>query len=300
MKNFIRRANSFLQYEGKEFIWSIQKKFRKTLIVKTNQGSYRIFTNDNAICRSLFVRKEYESELITKTISFLREINKVDLQGKGIMLDIGANNGITSITMLLRKYFSNSIAIEPEPNNFNILKENLKLNNLLDSVYCFQNAVSDSSKELNFELSNNNFGDHRIRNENQSFTSVENFAESKRKLTKVQALPLPEILKQLPEVITNKIEIVWIDIQGHEGFLFRGAKDWFINHDVPVVAEIWPYVILRSGMSIEEFDGIVKSIWNYYYVIRRGRFIRYPIQTFSCFLNELRINGSENIILMKD
>jgi FkbM family methyltransferase len=300
MKNFIRRANSFLQYEGKEFIWSIQKKFRKTLIVKTNQGFYRIFTNDNAICRSLFVRKEYESELMTKTISFLREINKVDLQGKGIMLDIGANNGITSITMLLRKYFSNSIAIEPEPNNFNILKENLKLNNLLDSVYCFQNAVSDSSKELNFELSNNNFGDHRIRNENESFSSVENFAESKRKLTKVQALPLPEILKQLPEVITNKIEIVWIDIQGHEGFLFKGAKSWFIETNIPVITEIWPYVILRSGMPIEEFDEIVKSIWNYYYVIRRGRFIRYPIQTFSCFLDELGINGSENIILMKD
>jgi FkbM family methyltransferase len=300
MKRFLKRTNIFLRYEVQEFYWSLQKKYRKSLIVNTKQGTFKITTNDNAISRSLFVRKEYESELINKTINFLVLKGKTDPNGKGNFLDIGGNNGITTVSMLNANYFEKSAIIEPEPSNFKLMHENFKLNNLSSRVFSYQYAVSDKTGTLIFELSPNNFGDHRVRNTDEKHQLNEDFQESQRKTICVEALPLTEIIKQLPTEFVNKIELVWVDIQGHEGFLFRGAKDWFANSKVPVAAEIWPYVIVRSGISLEEFYDIVRSIWNYYYVLRRGRFVRYPIQTFNCFLDELGINGSENVIFMNE
>lgn len=300
MKNFLKRANSFLIYEAKEFLWSTQRKFRKSMVIKTKQGVYKILTKDNAISRSLFVGKEFESDLISKSIHFLIEKGKVDPKGKGTLLDVGGNNGITTISMLVGNFFAHSAIIEPEPSNFKLMNENLKLNNLADKVVSFQYAVSDKSETLVFELSPDNLGDHRVRNSKDGRQTKESFSESRRETISVQSMPLPEVVSQVPPEIANKIELVWIDIQGHEGYLFRGAKEWFIKTKVPVMVEVWPYVIMRSGISAGEFFEIVSSIWNYYYILRRGRFVRYPIQTFDCFLDELGVDGSENIIFMHE
>jgi len=300
MRRFLKRANSFLNYEAKEFLWSLQRKYRKSLIVKTKQGTFKILTKDNAISRSLFVRKEYESELISKTISFLISKGKHNPNGRGNLMDIGGNNGITTISMLTANFFEKSAIIEPEPSNFELMCENLKLNNLTERVFSFQYAVSDKTGTLVFELSPDNMGDHRIRNNKNPEQIYENFKESQRKLINVPSLPLNEIIKQLPTEFVNGIELVWVDIQGYEGYLFRGAKKWFVESNVAVATEIWPYVIIRSGIVLEEFIEIVSGIWNSYYILRSGRFVRYPMHTFSCFLDELGINGSENIIFMNE
>ena len=96
--------------------------------------------------------------------------------------------------------------------------------------------------------------------------------------------------------ITRDIALIWVDVQGYEGYVFNGAKK-FLSKGIPVVSEIWPYGILRTGMSLEYFCEIIQSIWSYYWVIRRGKFIKYPTSIFYTLFDELGIGiDHENVI----
>ena len=64
--------------------------------------------------------------------------------------------------------------------------------------------------------------------------------------------------------------LIWIDVQGYEGFVYRGAGGTLAG-GLPTVSEVWPYGILRAGMTLEEFCNIVNGIWSDYWVYRRQR-----------------------------
>ena len=80
------------------------------------------------------------------------------------LYDIGANIGVTCIPAVNRGLVKRAIAVEPEPENFKLLKLNIILNNLEDKIETLNYALSsESDKFLNLEISNDNSGDHRIR-----------------------------------------------------------------------------------------------------------------------------------------
>ena len=79
------------------------------------------------------------------------------------MLDIGANIGLISTGLLLANAIEQAIAIEPEPENFRLLSQNVQQNDLAGRMCCLQMAVGDQPGSLTMEISPNNPGDHRIR-----------------------------------------------------------------------------------------------------------------------------------------
>ena len=95
--------------------------------------------------------------------------------------------------------------------------------------------------------------------------------------------------------------VMWIDIQGYEGYVFKGARE-FLATGIPVVSEIWPYAIARAEMTMEEFNELVTGLWTSFWVkshrkYSRAGFIRYPIVAFSSFLDELGPDGGyDNVI----
>lgn len=127
------------------------------------------------------------------------------------------------------------------------------------------------------------------------------FNERERPVTTVHGDTLDNLLAKIAESFTRDIAVVWIDVQGYEGYVFKGACE-LLSTGIPVVAEIWPYGIARTGMTIEEFNELVTGIWSSFWV-RRDRefgpkgFIRYPIVAFSSFLEELGPDGgADNVI----
>ena len=89
---------------------------------------------------------------------------------------------------------------------------------------------------------------------------------------------------------------MWIDVQGYEGYAFLGAKN-LLSKGIPVVSKIWPYGIARAGMTQEQFCKIAENFWMNYYVMRRGKFVRYPIHTLGILFEELGYDGGyDNII----
>jgi hypothetical protein len=161
-------------------------------------------------------------------------------------------------------------------------------------------AAGDKTSTLTMELSPNNRGDHRIR-EVPAPDASERFQEQARRVIQVKSLPLPQILAlpQVHEFGLSSPSFMWIDVQGYEGHVFQGAGS-LLERGLPTVSEIWPYGVLRAGMSLGDFAGTVAGVWTDYWIERRDRFIRYPVTVFDRYLEELGGDGHfENVIFTR-
>lgn len=268
----------------------------ETITIPTEQGRLTISTRDHGIAAQLFRTRQYEYHSSLRALRFLKAMGFVSGEN-ATMMDIGANIGIISIGLLLADEIHSAVAIEPEPANFDLLVKNVKQNGLSERVVCLQMAVGDTESTLTMELCPTNPGDHRIRL-TPTGDATERLNESSRRTIQVRSLLLKQVL-ELREVRDSAMAVpslVWIDVQGYEGYVFAGAQD-FLSSGIPTVSEIWPYGILRAGMSLEQFASIVTGIWSDYWIERRERFIRYPISVFGRYLEELGAEGYfENVI----
>jgi len=295
---FFAQTLKIINCELKILLWRIKRIFKETETVSTKQGVFTVsLKGDDPISRSLYLFREYELYLMTSAMTFLRGINKMSVKGQGTVIDIGANNGVISIGMLHNSEVEKAIAIEPEPRNFAMLQHNIKQNKMSDKIICIPCAASNSKGILNFELSSDNFGDHRVCPEINNIDLE--FKKTGCNIIKVKSDKVDNLIKKIPEQFKKDIALMWIDVQGHEGYVFQGARD-LLSGNIPVVSELWPYGIKRAGMSEDDYIDIVSSLWSCYWVMRRGKFIRYPIDTLNIFFEELGYDGYfENVIFTK-
>jgi FkbM family methyltransferase len=301
LKYYIPTAIRLLRLFFGVMYWNVLRKLLSNYVVKTRQGTFKILTSDYAIGRSLVVKGQFEYDFSKKVFEFLKE--KKFVKGDNVLLyDIGANIGIISVGLLRAKKVNYAIAIEPEPSNFKLLSENVKLNNLEESVLCLNYALGAQDGVLKMELSEDNPGDHRVKGANE-LVKDEIYGESKRRMVEVKAMQLDKLIKE--QVVANRAKqgreaLVWIDVQGYEGYVFQGART-LLSSGIPVVSEIWPYGILRAGMKLDEFTNIISSIWTDFWVLRGDRFIRYPVSVFDRYIDELGVGCDfGNVIFTKN
>jgi FkbM family methyltransferase len=277
------------------------RRFDNPAILTTRQGVFRVPIGvDDPISRELFLRGEFELDLITEAMELLRRLSGRP-KGKGTLIDIGANNGVISIGMLVTGQLDRAVAIEPEPTNFNRLQENVSLNRLDDAILLLHTAVSDRKSSLTLELSESNYGDHRVRTSAKpSGVARDIFNESSRSLTTVPADTLDTIIAGIPQRFTEDMAVIWLDVQGYEGYVFAGARQ-LLARGIPVVSEIWPYGIARAGMTPDAFYALVADIWPCFWMKRRGHFARYPIVAFRAFLDDVGLDGYyDNVIFTRE
>lgn len=178
--------------------------------------------------------------------------NRLFKEGKGTFVDIGANIGLTTIPIAKARKI-NCIAFEPEAGNFSLLMRNIALNNQESVVKAHNVALFSSDQELEFELSDDNMGDHRVRLAKDD-NANNLFGESSRKVTKVQARRLDGFIDagnlQSPIVVK-------LDVQGSEVKVLQGAQKFF-EHVSYFFVEYWPYGIQRMGDDPKEFLNIIK------------------------------------------
>lgn len=278
--------------------WAFLRATRETVTIRTQQGVLTVATQDDVIGRLLYSERQFQYDLTLRATSFLHERGLIPARGKGVVLDVGANNGVISIGLLVSGQCEAAIGIEPDPTNFALCKRNVVQNALVDRYTALQIAASDRGGELKFELSAENFGDHRVQSlaDGLASTPVAVGSGGRESIT-VEASPIDEILGRLPSKLTDAISLVWIDVQGHEGYVFAGGTRLF-SRRVPVVTEIWPFGINRSGMGIPKFCEIASGYWSHFWVWRRcGRYIQYPTSALIKFCEELGDSGEFDDII---
>lgn len=286
-----RRVIQRVLREYRKRLWLVYSFFRQTVTCTTRQGIFALSTGVNdPINRFLYVDREYERDLFVGAMDLIREVYEFP-RGRGAVLDIGANNGVIGIGMIVTGEVERAIAIEPEPRNFSFLERNVKLNHLEGVVTCMNLAVSDNPSSLHFELSETNSGDHRVRKPRLHRQPKELCNESERQVITVPADTVDNVLSRVDETLRRDISVAWVDVQGYEGFVFLGGKQFF-SSGIPAVAEIWPYGLQRVGMSSQYFCSIVGDIWTVYWVRRGTRFIRHPIDMLYTYFDELGYDGA--------
>ncbi|MEK6238728.1 MAG: FkbM family methyltransferase, partial [Planctomycetales bacterium] len=265
--------------------------------VSTRQGIFTLPINTpDVISNSLLNRGDFQLDLVKDAISFFRETNRLPARGQGTVVDIGANNGVISIGLLLDGEFDKAITVEPDPKNFAYLRRNIYNNQLQEKFFCFNQAASDEAGVLDFELSDRNYGDHRVRSKNAPGNIPDRMDESTRPVIQVQASTVDQLINSAAEAFTKDVAIAWVDVQGYEGYVFRGAAELFAR-DIPVVSEIWPYGIRRTGMTPDAFCDVVRRIWSSYWMREDGKFTRFSTNEFNRVFEKIGFDGEHDDVI---
>jgi hypothetical protein len=151
---------------------------------------------------------------------------------------------------------------------------------------------------VTLEISPENRGDHRVRAERPR-TEQELFDESGRDTIPIDALSLTELVSRVEESLGPAPSFVWIDVQGYEGYIFRGGEEW-LRTGIPVYSEVWPYGILRAGMTLDEFIEIVTRPWTHFWLDRDQGFVRFAIGELRPLLDELGPMQHLNVLFVKE
>jgi len=238
---------------------------RHIATVKTENGVLSFNSKDRTLGRALNVDKEFESQMMKRTVNLLTKNGHIGQVKNRLVMDVGGYVGMSSIGFLNFNLFDNAIIFEPNPNSFALIEKNIKQNNFTDQISAFNVALSNENSELLMELSHKNFGDHRIRQE--GVVQKGQFQEQDRKVIGVSSVTLDEFIEENPQISFKDISMVWMDIQGHEGKFLQGANNFLSSQKIPVVMEFWPYGILRSGTTKKEFLASLEVLFTHFYAV---------------------------------
>ncbi|MGH9356178.1 MAG: FkbM family methyltransferase [Terriglobia bacterium] len=245
--------------------------------MRTANGLLTVSSKDWLMGKRLYVRREHETDEMDRAVGLLRRGGF--LKGSGtLLLNVGANLGMTCIGAIKLGYFQRAIAFEPEPGNFRLLCHNVGQNGLEDQIACFQTALSSSNRATEMELSKDNSGDHRIR----ASTMPGFYREERRRTVTVQAETLDSFLAGSARRQAEQVDLVWIDVQGHEGHFLQGAQAFF-SRRVPVVTEFWPYGMDRAGTSPAAFSAIAAQLFTHFYVLNEG--VKRPVSELAALFS---------------
>ena len=275
---------------------------RHDATVMTKNGLLSFDSRDRTLGRSLHLEREFEFDGMMKTVELLQHEKFIpqDLQ-QAAMLDVGGYIGMISIGFVRNEVFGHAAAFEPNPNNFRILQKNIVQNKLSDRITAYNVALSDRKEQLSMELSTKNYGDHRIREQSNEDVG-DHYGESGRKLIQVESVMLDEMMASNESAIADKVSLVWMDIQGHEGKFLQGAREFFKSHQhTPVAMEFWPYGIRRSGMSKEEFCGVIKELFKKFYILDEQEPVLRDVSNIEAYFEHFNAPDSgAHLILVND
>ncbi len=248
----------------------------RVLTVATENGLLSFSNMDAVVGKGLYISRSWEIALMTESLAYLRQEGYLVPAPGDVMLDVGANIGMICIAMLKRGHFRHALAFEPCSDTCALLERNIRQNGMQAAIRLYPCALSDASQEMALELSADNFGDHRLRVSGVSIPGP--LGEGQRRTVRVPLRTLDEVLDDEDAVAPNRIGLIWVDIQGHEGQFFAGARKT-LAWGMPVVSEFWPYGIRRAGHTPESFTEIVGSIFTHvvHVDLQRSRFQRLEI-----------------------
>jgi len=141
----------------------------------------------------------------------------------GVFLDVGAHVGKYSV--IASKIVGPEglvVAVEPHPENFRLLKRNIKLNNLKD-VVAYNWAAWNKTCTLRFSVGDSSAAFNVEKHYNRGSIIV-------------QAKPLDEIISKLNY---NGVNLVKIDAEGAEYEVLLGLKETLRNFGPKVIVEVW-------------------------------------------------------------
>ena len=256
MTPFLPRVRRLYRKARWEMVRGGEGRRDRVLTVPTANGLLSFSNRDVHNGRALYVQRQWEVGLMRGVLRHLRAEGLVSDHAK-VVIDAGANIGMIAVGMLTQGHFREAVAVEPDPDNFAFLLRNIVQNRLAGRIHPVRAALGDGAGTVELERSDANFGDHRVRGESRAAALM---GEEDRPRVPVPLRTLDDVLADL-SIDPSKVGLVWVDVQGYEGRLLRGASAT-LSRGAPVLAEVWPYGIRRTGMDRDEYVEIVRELFD--------------------------------------
>lgn len=204
---------------------------------------FKYFINDCMAASSIGSKVEWEPH-ITKFTKLYNSVYNI----KNI-IDIGANFGYHTL-LFSRECSENVYAFEPQIQNFELLTDNVKMNEI-QNIVLYNYACGDENCEIKMPVFNCintiNMGDitpnHDCINNNFSIT---------------QSIILDKT------VFPSKIDLIKLDVQGWEKKVLIGASNLLKTHKPVLIVEFEHFQLEKTNTSCKELFDFIRE--NDYYI----------------------------------
>ncbi|HEV3486495.1 MAG TPA: FkbM family methyltransferase, partial [Vicinamibacterales bacterium] len=199
-------------------------------------------TSDWTLGRSVYASGDWDPLLVGTVFEALRCFGH--RYAGTVVLEVGANFGVYCLPAIAEFGFAGAVAYEPDPAAFALLEQNIERNGLGDRVSAHNAALSASPGELTLSLGSGNAGDNRI---------VAAGGDSGRASVRVPARTFDDEVRA-GRIPLDKLGLVWLDVQGHEGEVLAGAST-LLDSSVPIVMEY--ATTMLDGRAREQLEDLV-------------------------------------------
>ncbi len=208
----------------------------KSVIVDSKNGLLAVDPRDLEVGFKLRNYGSYGLEEITR-------INELITTESNVLV-VGAHIG--SLVIPIAKNCNKVVAIEANPNNFNLLKTNLHLNKT-ENVSIHNIAASSKQETIKFQMNVvNSGGSKRLPKNNEYMYRYDN-----PEVIDVQAYSLDEYLDE------NNFDLILIDIEGSEYFAMQGMEK-ILSKCNTLIVEFLPHHLKNvADVSVEQFLSLI-------------------------------------------
>lgn len=196
--------------------------------VEADMAGLRVLvsTSDGTIGRSVYVSGDWDP-LMEGVVYEALDAYGSPYRGR-TFLEVGANFGVYTLPAVAQRGFGKAIAYEPDPTAFDLLRRNVERNGLASRVSAHNIALSAAPGELVLQLGTHNGGDNRI-------VVGDDHEGGDAATVRVPARTFDHEVAA-GTIDPDELALAWIDVQGHELDVLRGARS-LLTHGVPLVIE---------------------------------------------------------------
>ena len=211
-------------------------------------------SKDNGVTKSTYTKRENFAANEMQAFHALAKKFYGTGDSDGYFLDLGANIGTTGI-YFLKKLAPNLklFAVEPDTENFKLLRVNLILNDLDSRATLINCGLGDKFDEMTMYRNARNPG-------NNGFIP----AEYKTPGETIQIAPLDNLLAE-SEIAPEEVKYIWIDTEGFEAQVLLGAKNLLAKSNAPVFMECNLLAWKNSGL-LEKMVDVLKNLGYEYFI----------------------------------
>jgi len=212
--------------------------------------------------RSRLMASVWEDNYEERTLSLLRKLKLSD----GIIVNIGSNVGFYAIHLANLFQGKKVFAIEPNPEAFQLLIKNIRINNLVDRILPFNLCVSERSGIIEFAYISGK----------SEFSSIGNIIQEYSKNCTQEIIYMES--KVLGDIVCDeKVALILMDVEGAEKLVIDGSMD-ILKRDKPIlILECADLLLTKfNNTALDLIDTLIKNDYQVHDIEKQQKEIKFP------------------------
>ena len=172
-----------------------------------------------------------------------------------VVLDVGSGQGMYAVVAGKAMSARGTIlCFEPVPENQELIRRNIELNELEGAVVVCPQALSDTTGRATIHLASGNKGGHSL---SPGVTKSEHSIQVLR--------------ETVDHVVTERhlttVDLMKIDVEGFEASVIAGARSTISKHRPALLFELVPEITLGAGRDPSEAGELLQEFYEHFYLI---------------------------------